>query len=148
MMLGYLNRPEETAEVLRGGWLHTGDIGRLDEDGYLYIMDRKKDMLIYKGYNVYPRELEEILFTHPSVANCAVIGKPDPVSGKIPKAFVVLKPGAVVEPAQLMSLVAGQVSPYKKIREIEFVEEIPVSLTGKVLKRELRTAEIRKTETA
>jgi long-chain acyl-CoA synthetase len=141
MMKGYLNRREETAAVLRKGWIHTGDIGRLDEEGYLYIVDRKKDMLIYKGHNVYPRELEEIIFTHPAVANCAVIGKPDPAAGEIPKAFVVLKPGASATAEEIMNLVSSRVGAYKKIREVEFIPAIPVSLAGKPLKRDLRAME-------
>lgn len=144
VMRGYYHRPEETAQVLRGGWLLTGDIGRMDEDGYLYVVDRKKDMLIYKGYNVYPRDLEEVLFSHPAVANCTVIGKPSADVGEVPKAFVVLKPGAVTSAEELMAYVATQVAPYKKIREIEFLDEIPVSLAGKALKRELRERELRK----
>lgn len=142
MMSRYHNRPEETEAVLRDGWVHSGDIGRLDEDGYLSILDRKKDMLIYKGYNVYPRELEEILFTHPAVRNCAVIGKPDPAVGEYPKAFVELEPGAIVEPEAILAFVAERVASYKKIREIEFIDAIPVSLVGKALKRELRQREL------
>ncbi len=148
VMKGYYGRPEETAQVLRGGWLLTGDIGKMDEEGYVFIVDRKKDMLIYKGYNVYPRELEEILFTHPAVANCTVIGKPDPAVGEYPKAFVVLKPGATASAEAIMAFVAAQVAPYKKIREVEFLDEIPVSLAGKALKRELRDRETRRSQTA
>jgi long-chain acyl-CoA synthetase len=143
VMAGYYNKPEETAAVLRDGWLHTGDIGILDEDGYLSIVDRKKDMVIYKGYNVYPRELEEILFTHPAVANAAVIGKPVLEVGEIPKAFVVLKPGAEVTEEALMQYVNERVVPYKKLRELQFVKEIPVSAAGKVLKRLLREQEMK-----
>jgi len=148
VMVGYFQRPEETAAVLRDGWLLTGDIGRMDEDGYVFVVERKKDMLIYNGYNVYPRELEEILFTHPAVANCTVIGKPDPAVGEFPKAFIVLKPGAITSAQEIMSFVAAQVTPYKKVREIEFLDEIPVSQAGKALKRELREREQRKSETA
>ncbi len=144
VMQGYYRRPAETAEVLRDGWLLTGDIGRMDEDGYVFVVDRKKDMLIYKGYNVYPRDLEEILFTHPAIASCTVIGKPSLEVGEIPKAFVVLKPGAITSAEELISYVAAQVAPYKKIREVEFLDEIPVSLAGKALKRELREREMRK----
>jgi len=115
----------------------------MDEDGYVFIVDRKKDMLIYKGYNVYPRELEEILFRHPAVANAAVIGKPDPEVGEIPKAFVVLKPGQTVTAEALMEFVNEQVAPYKKLREVAFVDEIPVSPAGKVLKRVLRDMEMK-----
>jgi long-chain acyl-CoA synthetase len=141
VMKGYYNRPEETVQVLRDGWLSTGDLGRLDEDGYLTIVDRKKDMLIYKGYNVYPRELEELLFQHPAVLNCTVIGIPDPNLGDLPKAFVVLRPGVTVSEKELMAFVNQQVTPYKKIREVEFCDSIPISATGKILKRELRRQE-------
>ncbi|MDI3328918.1 MAG: AMP-binding protein [Alicyclobacillaceae bacterium] len=143
VMRGYFNQPEETASVLKDGWMYTGDIGMMDEDGYVYIVDRKKDMLIYKGYNVYPRELEEILFRHPSVANAAVIGKPVQEVGEIPKAFVVLKAGERATAEDLMNFVNERVAPYKKLREVAFVDEIPVSAAGKVLKRVLREREIR-----
>ncbi|WP_205948449.1 long-chain-fatty-acid--CoA ligase [Pueribacillus theae] len=141
VMRGYYNKPEETAAVLKDGWLRTGDIGYMDEDGFIFIVDRKKDMLIYKGYNVYPRELEELLFKHPSVANAAVVGKPDMEVGEIPKAYVVVKSGEQITEQQLMDHVNEQVIPYKKIRELEFVDEIPVSAAGKVLKRVLRDRE-------
>ncbi|MFI6516516.1 class I adenylate-forming enzyme family protein [Spirillospora sp. NPDC050679] len=137
VMAGYLNRPEATAEVLgEDGWLRTGDIGVLDEDGYLSIVDRKKDMLLYNGYNVYPRELEEKLFAHPAVANAAVIGRPDPAAGELPTAFVVRSGEVTAE--ELLEHVNAQVLPYKKLREVRFVDEIPVSAAGKILKRELR----------
>ncbi|HEU5034945.1 MAG TPA: AMP-binding protein [Mycobacteriales bacterium] len=138
VMRGYHNRPDATAEVLDAdGWLRTGDIGALDDDGYLTIVDRKKDMLIYKGYNVYPRELEEVLFTHPAVVNAAVVGKRDLATGELPVAFVVLTGDA--DPADVMSWVNERVTPYKKLRDIRVVDEIPVSAAGKVLRRELRT---------
>jgi long-chain acyl-CoA synthetase len=138
VMQGYWNQPEETAEVLKDGWLYTGDIGKEDEDGYFYITDRKKDMIIYKGYNVYPRELEEAIFTHPAVEQCAVIGKPDLEVGEAPVAFVQLKQGAEANAEDLMKHTNSQVAAYKKIREIKFLDAIPVSPAGKVLKRELR----------
>ncbi|MHA6792653.1 class I adenylate-forming enzyme family protein [Pseudonocardia bannensis] len=139
VMTGYRNRPEETAATLVDGWLHTGDIGVLDDEGYLSIVDRKKDMLIYKGYNVYPRELEELLFGQPGVVGAAVVGKQDPEVGELPVAFVVA-PGLDGDGAQkLMDAVNDQVTPYKRLREIRLVDEIPVSAAGKVLKRELRT---------
>lgn len=141
VMQGYYNRPEETAQALRDGWLSTGDLGKLDEDGYLNIVDRKKDMLIYKGYNVYPRELEELLFQHPAVLNCTVIGIPDPNLGDLPKAFVVKRPGVEVSEKDLMDFVNKQVTPYKKLRDVEFRESIPTSPAGKILKRELRRQE-------
>ncbi|MEU5881580.1 AMP-binding protein [Spirillospora sp. NPDC047279] len=137
VMTGYLDRPEETAAVLGAdGWLRTGDIGTLDGDGYLAIVDRKKDMLIYNGYNVYPRELEEILFTHPAVVNAAVVGKPDPAAGELATAFVV-RSGDVTE-EDLIAFVNAEVVHYKRLRALRFVDEIPVSAAGKVLKRDLR----------
>lgn len=138
VMQGYYNKPEETAEVLKDGWLHTGDIGKMDDQGYLYITDRLKDMIIYKGYNVYPRELEEILFQHAAVEQCAVVGKPDPNVGEAPVAFIKLAPEARAERVEMMGYVNAQVAAYKKIRDVIFVDEIPVSGAGKVLKRELR----------
>jgi long-chain acyl-CoA synthetase len=138
VMQGYWNRPEETRNALRDGWFYTGDIGREDEDGYLYIVDRKKDMLIYKGYNVYPRDLEEILAGHPAVQQCAVVGKKDPEAGEIPVAFVVLKPGASAAAEELMAYCSRNVSAYKKIRRILFKTQLPVSGAGKILKTELR----------
>jgi long-chain acyl-CoA synthetase len=137
VMRGYHNRPEATADVLSDdGWLRTGDIGALDDDGYLTIVDRKKDMLIYKGYNVYPRELEEVLFQHPAVANAAVVGKRDIAVGELPIAFVVL--GEDVDANEIMHWVNERVTPYKKLRDIRVIPEIPVSAAGKVLRRELR----------
>ncbi|RSM64953.1 acyl-CoA synthetase [Kibdelosporangium aridum] len=137
VMTGYHNRPEETAEVLVDGWLHTGDIGVFDEDGYLSIVDRKKDMLIYKGYNVYPRELEELLIAHPSVAMAAVVGRKDVGAGELPVAFIVpAKPD--VDAEQVMADINEQVVPYKRLREIVVTDQIPISPAGKILKRELR----------
>jgi long-chain acyl-CoA synthetase len=137
VMAGYHNRPDATAEVIRDGWLHTGDVGVLDEDGYLSIVDRMKDMLLYKGYNVYPRELEEILAAQPGVLAAAVVGKPDASVGELPVAFVVPATEAVTADS-LMSVVNEQVVAYKRLRDVVFVDQIPVSAAGKVLKRELR----------
>jgi long-chain acyl-CoA synthetase len=138
VMAGYKDRPEETAAALEDGWLRTGDIGFLDEDGYLSIVDRKKDMLLYKGYNVYPRELEERLHAVPGVVGAAVVGRPDPVAGELPVAFVVA-PGFGEQDAEaLMEAVNAQVLPYQRLREVHLVDEIPVSAAGKVLKRALR----------
>jgi long-chain acyl-CoA synthetase len=144
VMVGYWNRPEATAEVLKDGWLYTGDIGKEDEDGYFFITDRKKDMIIYKGYNVYPRELEEILFTHQAVEMCAVVGKPDVQSGEYPVAFVKLKAGQQITAQELIEFVNKQVAAYKKLREVIFKDVIPVSGAGKVLKRELRDEIVKK----
>jgi len=138
VMQGYWNKPEETAEVLKDDWLSTGDIGKMDEDGYFYITDRKKDMIIYKGYNVYPRELEEAIFTHPAVEQCAVVGKPDLDVGEAPVAFVQLRQGAEATAEEVMEHTNPQIAAYKKIREVRFLDAIPVSPAGKILKRELR----------
>lgn len=138
VMQGYWNKPEETKNTLRDGWVYTGDIGREDEDGYFYIVDRKKDMLIYKGYNVYPRDLEELMAKHPAVQQCAVVGKKDLEAGEIPVAFVVLKQGASVTEEELMAYCSQNVSAYKRIRQIVFKPQLPVSGAGKILKTELR----------
>jgi long-chain acyl-CoA synthetase len=146
VMKGYWNMPEETAAVLRDGWLYTGDIGKMDEDGYFYITDRKKDLIKYKGYSVYPREIEDVLYEHPAVKLCGVIGKPDPVAGEIPKAFVVLKEGATATEKEIMGFVNAKVAPYKAIRELEFRTELPMTLVGKVLRRELLEEEKQKAQ--
>jgi long-chain acyl-CoA synthetase len=141
VMRGYWRKPEETALVLRGGWLLTGDIARMDRDGYFYITDRKKDLIKYKDYSVYPRELEDVLYEHPAVKLCAVIGKPEPVVGEIPKAFIVLKDGATASEQEIQAFVNEKVAPYKAIRELEFRRELPLSSAGKVLRRALRNEE-------
>ena len=138
VMQGYWNKPEETANVLKDGWLHTGDIGREDEDGFFYITDRKKDLIIYKGYNVYPREIEEVIFEHPAVQQCAVVGRPEIEVGEAPVAFVELRQGAEATREEIMEHTNSQIAHYKKIRDVIFVDQIPVSGAGKVLKKELR----------
>jgi long-chain acyl-CoA synthetase len=138
VMAGYKDRPEETAAALVEGWLRTGDIGTLDEDGYLSIVDRQKDVLLYKGYNVYPRELEERLHARPGVVGAAVVGRPDPVAGELPVAFVVAPGLGEPEAIALMEAVNAEVLPYLRLREVHLVDEIPVSAAGKVLKRTLR----------
>jgi acyl-CoA synthetase (AMP-forming)/AMP-acid ligase II len=136
IMRGYLNRPEATAvTIVEGGWLRTGDIASVDEDGYFTIVDRLKELIKYKGYQVAPAELEAVLLTHPSVADAAVIGSPDEESGEIPKAFVVRKDD--VSEITLMDFVGAHVAPYKKIRLLEFVESVPKSASGKILRRTL-----------
>ncbi len=139
VMVGYWNKPEETAAVLKeDGWLLTGDIGKFDEDGYLYIVDRKKDMLIYKGYNVYPRDLEDVINSHPAVAQSAVVGKYDDRYGDIPIAFVQLSPGAQATEEEILEFANSQLAAYKKIRMVKILEELPASAAGKILRRELR----------
>ncbi|WP_433464139.1 class I adenylate-forming enzyme family protein [Spirillospora sp. CA-128828] len=135
---GYLDRPEATADQFAGGWLRTGDIGHVDDEGFVFIADRAKDMLIYKGYNVYPRELEDILRDHPDVGSAAVVGRSVPRVGQEPVAFVVARAGADVDPGELMAFVAERVLPYKKIRAVRVVDALPVSPAGKILKGELR----------
>jgi long-chain acyl-CoA synthetase len=144
VMKGYWRKPEETANVLRKGWLHTGDIARMDKNGYFYITDRKKDLIKYKDYSVYPREIEDVLYEHSAVKLCAVIGKPDRMTGEIPKAFIVLKEGAKATEAEIMEFVKDKVAPYKAIREVEFRKELPMSSAGKILKRVLQEEEKRK----
>ena len=138
VMKGYWQRPEETALVLRGGWLFTGDIARMDQDGYFYITDRKKDLIKTKDYSVYPHELEDILYEHPAVKLCAVVGKPDPMAGEVPKAYIVLNDGATVSKEKIMNFVNDKVATYKAIREVEFSMDLPISSAGKVLKRQLK----------
>jgi long-chain acyl-CoA synthetase len=137
--------PEESAQVLRNGWLYTGDIGKMDADGYFYITDRKKDLIKYKGYSVYPREIEDVLYEHPSVKMCSVIGKLDTVAGEIPKAFVVLKEGKTAKEQEIKEFVNSKVAPYKAVREVEFRTELPMTLVGKVLRRVLQEEERKKT---
>jgi long-chain acyl-CoA synthetase len=138
VMRGYWNRPEETALVLHGGWLLTGDIARMDQDGYFYLTDRKKDLIKYKDYSVYPRELEDVIYELPAVKLCAVVGKPDPIVGEVPKAFIVLKDGAKATEEEIMAFVKEKVAPYKAVREVEFRQELPISSAGKVLRRLLQ----------
>ena len=144
VMKGYWRNPKETRLVLRAGWLLTGDIGRMDLDGYFYITDRKKDLIKYKDFSVYPREVEDILYEHPAVKLCAVVGKPAPVVGEIPKAFIVLKDGAKASDAEIMAFVQEKVASYKAVREVEFREILPISAAGKVLRRILQDEEKRK----
>jgi long-chain acyl-CoA synthetase len=138
VMKGYYGRPEESADALRGGWFHTGDIGVFDEDGYLTIVDRKKDMVLRGGMNVYPREVEDVLMLHPAVSLAAVVGVPDDRLGEDIKAFIVLKPGATVTADQLIAWSKEQLAAFKYPRYIEFREALPIGPTGKVLKRGLR----------
>ncbi|MBI2835378.1 MAG: long-chain fatty acid--CoA ligase [Acidobacteria bacterium] len=138
IMKGYYKRPDATAEAMRNGWFHTGDIGVFDEDGYLAIVDRKKDMILHGGFNVYPRELEEVIMTHPAVSLVAVVGVPDPKYGEEVKAFVVKRPGVEVSEEELLNWCGTQFASYKTPRMIEFRETLPISPTGKILKRELR----------
>lgn len=135
---GYWRNPGATAEAIRGGWLHTGDLAYRDEEGYHYIVDRKKDMFISGGENVYPAEVEAALYTHPAVAECAVIGVPDPKWGEAGRAFVVLRPGAAAAPEELRQHLRARLAAYKVPKTVEFRTGLPRSAAGKILKRELR----------
>jgi long-chain acyl-CoA synthetase len=145
VMRGYAHRPDATAESIDAeGWFHSGDVGVLDEDGYLSIVDRTKDMLLYNGYNVFPRELEEHLFGVPGIAGAAVVGRPDEAAGELPVAYVVRKAddaGAALTAESVMAAVNGKVTHYKRLRDVVFIDAIPVSAAGKVLKRELAARE-------
>ena len=137
-MLGYLDEPEKTRECLtEDGWLHSGDIGRADEDDYLYVVDRVKELIKYKGLQVAPAELEAIVQSHPAVADVAVIPSPNEEAGEIPKAFVVVKPGATLTADEVIAYVAERVSPQKKVRAVEFIDAIPKVPSGKILRRAL-----------
>ena len=139
VMKGYLNNPEATSATIDSdGWLHTGDVGHVDEDGHYFIVDRLKELIKYKGFQVPPAELEALLIAHPAVADVAVVPLPDEEAGEVPKAFVVAKPGVEVTAEQLKDYVAGHVAHYKQIRELEFIDEIPKSASGKILRRVLR----------
>ena len=137
VMKGYYNRPEATAEVMRDGWFRTGDLARRDEDGFFYIVDRAKDMIIRGGFNVYPREIEEVLMTHPEVSMAAVVGVPHDSHGEEVKAFIIREPGAEVSAQELLSWGKEQMAAYKYPRVVEFVSTLPMTSTGKILKREL-----------
>ena len=138
LMRGYWNLPDESAEALRGGWMHTGDAGTMDDEGYIYIQDRVKDMIVSGGENVYPRVVEEVLFQHPAIADAAVIGVPDPQWGEAVKAIIVLREGASATDEEVMHFCRGKLGDFERPRSVEFVSELPRNPSGKVLKRELR----------
>lgn len=135
---GYYEKPEETAQTIRDGWLHTGDIGYMDPEGYLFIVDRKKDVIIAGGYNIYPREVDEVLFEHPDIREAGVVGIPDDYRGQTVKAFVVKKPGSTLTREEIIAHCRENLAAYKVPRIIEFMDELPKSNVGKILKKELR----------
>jgi long-chain acyl-CoA synthetase len=144
VMKGYWNKPEETAHALRGGWLHTGDIARMDEEGYFFIVDRIKDMIKTVGENVYPREVEEVLFTHPKVKDVVVVGLPEEFKGEKIKAYIVLKEGVSATKDEIIQYCREQLSKFKVPKEVEFRDQLPKTLVGKVLRRVLRDEEMKK----
>jgi long-chain acyl-CoA synthetase len=146
VMLGYWNRPEETAQVLRDGWLLTGDMAVMDDEGYFTIVDRKKDLIIAGGYNIYPREVEEVLYQHPKIQEACVAGVPDPYRGETVKAFVVLRPGERATSEEIREFAKGRLAAYKVPRSVEFRDELPKTLVGKVLRRALVEEERAKAE--
>ena len=143
-MMGYYKKPEETAQALRNGWVYTGDIGFFDEDGYLTIVDRKKDMIIAAGYNIYPVEIDNVLFEHPKILEACAVGVPDRYRGETLKAFIVTKEGETLTEEEVIAYCRERLASYKVPREIEFVEALPKSVVGKILRRELRDQEIKK----
>jgi len=144
VMQGYWNNPEETANQLTDGWLHTGDVGQMDEDGYIYIVDRKKDMIIAGGFNIYPREVDEVLYQHPKIAEGVTVGIPDAYRGETIKIFVVLKPGETATDKEIIDFCKTKLAPYKVPKIVEFRESIPKSAVGKILRKILRDEEIAK----
>jgi len=138
VMKGYYNKHAETAEAMRNGWLHTGDMGKFDSDGYLYVVDRKKDMIITGGYNIYPAEIENILYKHDKVAMATVIGIPDEIKGEIAKAYIVLKEGQNATEREIIDFCRDRIAKYKAPRAVEFRDTLPTTPTGKILKRALR----------
>lgn len=139
VMMGYWNKPEETANAIRNGWLLTGDIGYRDADGYYYITDRKKDMLLVNGINVYPREIEEIIYQFPGVKEAAVIGIPDPRKGEQPIAYVAASEGATLEEKAIIQFIKSKLADYKVPRKVVILPALPRNATGKILKTALRT---------
>jgi long-chain acyl-CoA synthetase len=135
---GYRNRPEETAKTFRDGWLYTGDIGYFDEDEYLFVVDRKKEMILVGGYNVYPREIDEVIAKHPAVLEVATVGVPDSFSGEAVKSYVALKPGAKLERAELEAYCRERLVKYKLPRHIEFIDTLPKTGVGKINKLALK----------
>jgi long-chain acyl-CoA synthetase len=137
-MKGYYNRPVETAEAIVDGWFKTGDIGYVDKEGYIFIIDRKKDLIIHKGMNIYPREIEEILYTHPKVNACAVIGIKDKEDTEVPVAYIELKENETATESEYKEFLKPHLAAFKQPRKVYFIEKLPRNATGKILKRELR----------
>lgn len=146
LMSGYHNKPEETAAALRQGWLYTGDIGYLDEDGFLFVVDRKKDMIIAGGYNIYPKQIDEVLFSHPKVLEACAVGIPDAYRGETVKAFVVVQPGEQLDAEEIIAYCRQHLAAYKVPKQVAFLEALPKSAVGKILRRELKAMETKAQE--
>lgn len=146
VMSGYYNMPDETAKTLRDGWLYTGDIGTMDEEGYFYIVDRKKDMIIAGGYNIYPRDIDEVLFEHPKILEACAIGVPDSYRGETVKAYVVMKEGETMTEEEVIDYCKEKLAKYKVPKLIEFIDDLPKSNVGKILRKELRQLDIEKSK--
>ncbi|HCX01271.1 MAG TPA: long-chain fatty acid--CoA ligase, partial [Syntrophaceae bacterium] len=144
VMKGYYKRPEETAIALKDGWLYTGDIGFLDADGYLTLVDRKKDLIVASGYNIYPKEIDELLMEHPKVMEVCTIGVPDAYRGETVKTFVVVRPGQTMTADEVTAFCKERLAPYKVPKLIAFIDALPKSTVGKILRRELRDREMKK----
>jgi long-chain acyl-CoA synthetase len=147
-MTGYYKKPEETKNALRDGWLYTGDIGFLDEDGHLTLVDRKKDMIVAGGYNIYPKEIDEVLFGHPKILEACAVGVPDEYRGETVKAFIVVRPGETLTAEEIIEYCKERLALYKVPRKIAFLDALPKSAVGKILRRELRALEAKKPEGA
>ena len=141
VMRGYWQRDDESAAALRDGWLYTGDIGKMDEDGYFYIVDRKKDMIISGGYNIYPREIDEVLYEHPAILDAVAIGIPDAYRGEAIKAFVVVKPGQTLTEQEVVEFCRLRLTAYKVPKTVEFRDLLPKTMVGKILRKELQAEE-------
>jgi long-chain acyl-CoA synthetase len=144
IMKGYWNRPDETATALRNNWLYTGDIAYMDEQGYFYIVDRKKDLIISGGYNIYPREIDEVLYEHPKIQEAVTVGVPHKARGEIVKAFIVPESDVKLEKSEIIAFCREKMAGYKVPKKIEFREELPKTMVGKILRRALRDEEIKK----
>jgi long-chain acyl-CoA synthetase len=138
VMTGYWHSPEETSATLRGGWLHTGDIGHFDADGYLYVVDRKKDLIIRGGFNVFPRDVEDVLLAHPAVAMAGVVGRRDERLGEEIVAFVSLRPGSQATPAEITEFARGRLAAHKYPREVTILDSVPLTSVGKLDRKALR----------
>jgi long-chain acyl-CoA synthetase len=147
-MLGYYKNAEETQKTIVGGWLYTGDIGYVDEDGYFYITDRKKDLIIVGGFNVFPREIDELIYQHPKVKEGISVGIPDPRKGEHIKVYIVLKDGETATPEEFIAYFKERLTPYKVPSEVEFRTHLPKSMIGKILRRALREEEVLRSTTA